>query len=269
MEAIDLSSRYDIVFGGDDQPAFDSIKLVEKKLEPVEEEMDAGVYMGFDDFEDEIDPFFDPSFLENMEYQSEDDEPDPDPEPEMKPELSAPIGDTEHELILEKTPETVPVEPHVQAVVEEETGKPAERIHEPGNTEQQERFFKPASDKAMTDSHLIEESSPVNPARVLPVNIENILVSKDPSMDEFRMLTIILRANPNGSERGFMRMKRIVRVMKSYPGRDKFGLMIFENGERISIEFPNDTTGYCPELMRRLKEMVGEDNIQVKTLRVH
>lgn len=83
------------------------------------------------------------------------------------------------------------------------------------------------------------------------------------------MMTIILRANRNESDRGRMQMKRVVNVLRSYPGKDKFGLMIFENGKRVDLEFPNDTTGYCSELMQRLKEMVGEDNVQVKVLKVH
>jgi DNA polymerase-3 subunit alpha len=83
------------------------------------------------------------------------------------------------------------------------------------------------------------------------------------------MMTIILRANLNESDRGLMRIKRVVGLLRSYPGKDKFGLMIFENGKRVDMEFPNDSTGYCPELMRRLKDMVGEDNVQVKVLKVH
>ncbi len=261
VEAVDLSSRYDIVFGGDDQPAFDSIKQAEKKPEPVVEKMAAGVYMGFDDFEDEIDPFFDPSFLESMEYLSEEDEP----EAEQPATTAEPL----EELILEEKPVAFPPETQTKVVVEEIVETPAEIIQEPDSIQQQNRLFKQARNVAMADTPLSDEPSPVKKAPVIPLNIENILVSKDPSKDEFRMVTIILRANQKGTEQSLMRMKRIVRIMKSYPGRDKFGLMIFENGERISIEFPNDTTGYCPELMRRLKEMVGEDNVQVKTLRVH
>jgi hypothetical protein len=82
------------------------------------------------------------------------------------------------------------------------------------------------------------------------------------------MLTVVLRSNFNEEDRGMMRMKRVLGLLRSYPGNDKFGLMIFENGRRIDIEFPNDTTGYCPELMRRLKDMVGEDNIQIKVFKV-
>ena len=103
---------------------------------------------------------------------------------------------------------------------------------------------------------------------VVIASIDQVFESKDPNKDEFRMLTIVLRANNNEADRGLMRMKRVVGLLRSYPGKDKFGLMIFENGRRVDMEFPNDTTGYCPELLRRLKAMVGEDNVQIKVVKV-
>jgi hypothetical protein len=136
---------------------------------------------------------------------------------------------------------------------------------EPNNDQQQGRLFKGVLNTGVQQVEP-EKSSiphPQGPA------VDTTFLMRDSSKDEYRMLTIILRSNFHEEERGLKRMKRVLGVLRSYPGSDKFGLMIFENGQRVSMEFPNDTTGYCPELMRRLKEMVGEDNIQVKVNKVH
>lgn len=82
-----------------------------------------------------------------------------------------------------------------------------------------------------------------------------------------RMLTIILRAS-NDRQRDVRRLKRIHGIVQSYPGRDKCSLMVFEGGRRYLLEFPNETTGICSELMRSLIELVGEGNVTVEPIKI-
>jgi DNA polymerase-3 subunit alpha len=85
--------------------------------------------------------------------------------------------------------------------------------------------------------------------------------------DRPRMVKVILRANGN-KEREVLRLKRVLGVLRSCPGRDRFALMVFEKGSYFLVEFPNDTTGYSPDLHRRLADLVGEENLQVEFLTI-
>jgi hypothetical protein len=44
--------------------------------------------------------------------------------------------------------------------------------------------------------------------------------------------------------------------------------MVFEGGRRFLLEFPNETTGICSELIRKLIEMVGEGNVTVEPIKI-
>lgn len=54
-------------------------------------------------------------------------------------------------------------------------------------------------------------------------------------------------------------------LLVSYPGEDHFAFVLLggPNADRL-LEFPNDTTSYCPELAAKLADLVGPDAIQVR-----
>ena len=80
-----------------------------------------------------------------------------------------------------------------------------------------------------------------------------------------QMVTVILR--PTGdSGRDIRRISRLHGTFISYPGKDRFSFQIFEEGRGHLIEFPNDTTHLCPELMITLKDAVGEENVRVEPI---
>jgi len=80
-----------------------------------------------------------------------------------------------------------------------------------------------------------------------------------------QMITAILRPSDNPI-RDQRRIRRLHGTFISYPGKDHFTLHIFENGRGHLIEFPNDTTYLCAELLDRLKGMVGEENIRIEPI---
>ena len=82
-----------------------------------------------------------------------------------------------------------------------------------------------------------------------------------------RMLKVILRANGE-KERDVRRLRRVLGLLRSCPGRDRFALLVFEKNAFFQIEFPNDTTGYSSELQRRLADLVGEENLQIEFLTI-
>jgi DNA polymerase III subunit alpha len=80
-----------------------------------------------------------------------------------------------------------------------------------------------------------------------------------------QMVTVILR--PSGdAQRDIRRISRLHGTFISYPGKDRFAFQIFEEGRGHLIEFPNDTTHLCPDLLARVKDAVGEENLRIEPI---
>jgi DNA polymerase-3 subunit alpha len=80
-----------------------------------------------------------------------------------------------------------------------------------------------------------------------------------------QILTVILR--PSGdSQRDIRRISRLHGTFISYPGKDRFAFQIFEEGRGHLIEFPNDNTHLCPELLITIKDAVGEENLRIEPI---
>jgi DNA polymerase-3 subunit alpha len=104
------------------------------------------------------------------------------------------------------------------------------------------------------------------PARVLlppmlpPMSARDVDENQPP-----RLLTIILRPNGN-PERDRRRIKALIGILISHPGRDHFEMQIFESGRGHLIDFPNDTTHICPALLERLKKLLGEETWRIEPI---
>ncbi len=80
-----------------------------------------------------------------------------------------------------------------------------------------------------------------------------------------KQITVLLR--PTGDkERDKRRIKTIFGTLISFHGRDRFSFQIFENGSGHLIDFPNDTTRVCPEMLERLKKLIGEESWRVEEI---
>jgi DNA polymerase-3 subunit alpha len=84
---------------------------------------------------------------------------------------------------------------------------------------------------------------------------------------EYRMLTLILRASGEKG-RDVQRVRRVVGELVANPGKDRFALLVFEQGQRYHLEFPSHTTGISKDLLRKLAEMLGEENVRVDTIKI-
>jgi DNA polymerase III subunit alpha len=82
-----------------------------------------------------------------------------------------------------------------------------------------------------------------------------------------RMVTVILRSTGD-KIRDVRRLRHVHGLLLSCPGNDHFSLMLFEFGHYFLIEFPNNTTGITPELLRKLVGTVGEDNVRVEPIKI-
>jgi DNA polymerase III subunit alpha len=81
------------------------------------------------------------------------------------------------------------------------------------------------------------------------------------------MVTVVLRSTGD-KIRDVRRLRHVHGLLLSCPGNDHFSLMLFEFGHYFLIEFPNNTTGINPELIRKLVTAVGEDNVRVEPIKI-
>jgi DNA polymerase-3 subunit alpha len=82
---------------------------------------------------------------------------------------------------------------------------------------------------------------------------------------EFSMVKVILRTSGD-KQRDVRRLRRIHGILRSHPGQDKFAMLVFEGPSRYLVEFPNDTTGICSELLSELTNLLGEGSVLIETI---
>jgi len=77
-----------------------------------------------------------------------------------------------------------------------------------------------------------------------------------------KQITVLLR--PTGDrERDKRRIRILHSTLTAYKGRDKFSFQIFESGRGHLIDFPNDTTRVGPDMLGRLKKLMGEESWRI------
>ncbi len=92
------------------------------------------------------------------------------------------------------------------------------------------------------------------------------LAEAEDSDHPLQQITILLRSSTAERETDKRRIKTIYGTLISFHGRDRFSFQIFENSKGHLIDFPNDTTRICPELLERLKKVMGEENWRVEPI---
>jgi len=108
---------------------------------------------------------------------------------------------------------------------------------------------------------------PVSLAYIMPPVSPGRLTLKEKDNDQPRMVTVILRESGDKNQDA-RRLRRLHGRLLSSPGKDHFTFMVFEKGACYLVEFPNDTTGISPELLRVLIGMVGEENVRVEPIKI-
>jgi hypothetical protein len=64
-------------------------------------------------------------------------------------------------------------------------------------------------------------------------------------------------------EKDRRRIRKLHGILTSYPGSDRFTIVIEGRKQSLTMEFPNHTTAYCDDLIRDLMTTVGEENIRI------
>ncbi|HEX9617369.1 MAG TPA: DNA polymerase III subunit alpha, partial [Anaerolineales bacterium] len=83
--------------------------------------------------------------------------------------------------------------------------------------------------------------------------------------DSVYMITIQLRPSED-KVRDNIRIRQIYGTLITYPGNDRFAFHVFERGRGYLIEFPNFTTGLCPELISRLKAFLPAEQVRIEPI---
>jgi hypothetical protein len=74
-------------------------------------------------------------------------------------------------------------------------------------------------------------------------------------------------ATSGDKERDKRRLRRVHGLLTSYPGGDHFEFTVSDYDQRsYQLRFPNDTTGFCPDLERLLHELLGAGTVEVHSL---
>jgi hypothetical protein len=106
---------------------------------------------------------------------------------------------------------------------------------------------------------------PTQPVDFLP-SLYVPLAQEDKDKDHPpQQITVILRSTGD-REHDRRRIKTIFGTLISFHGKDRFSFQIFEEGKGHLIDFPNDTTRVCPEVLERLKKLMGEECWRVEEI---
>jgi hypothetical protein len=109
------------------------------------------------------------------------------------------------------------------------------------------------------------ESMPTQSTEFLP-SLYVPLAQEDKDEDHPpQQITVVLRSTGD-REHDRRRIKTLYGTLISFHGKDRFSFHIFEEGKGHLIDFPNDTTRVCPEVLERLKKLMGEECWRVEEI---
>ena len=104
------------------------------------------------------------------------------------------------------------------------------------------------------------KSNELPPSLYIPLAQEEKVKEHPP-----QQITVMLRSTGD-KERDKRRIKSIYGTLISFHGHDRFSFQIFEDGKRYLIDFPNDTTRVCHEVLERLMKLMGEESWRVEEI---
>jgi DNA polymerase III alpha subunit len=107
------------------------------------------------------------------------------------------------------------------------------------------------------------------PEKAEQLDSKSVVVQPDtaPRKPSAKRIVVTLRPLQNLSNYK-LRVKWAFNVMSSFPGEDRFAVVVYEDdGRCFELDFANHTTGHCEELMAELATVVNSpDDIEVQPL---
>jgi hypothetical protein len=75
---------------------------------------------------------------------------------------------------------------------------------------------------------------------------------------------VIIDINQSGdAEKDIECLRKVMDILKHYPGQDKVSLTVVGEDGTINLEMPKMTINYCPELAGELSNILGESNLRL------
>jgi DNA polymerase-3 subunit alpha len=137
-------------------------------------------------------------------------------------------------------------------------------------TESVDTEIKPNPSKNVPALREIIPVQPIEPVKIPPTDFLPSLYIPLAQEDKDKehppqQITVMLRSTGD-KDRDKRRIKTIYGTLISFHGKDRFSFQIYENGKGHLIDFPNDTTRVCIEVLDRLKKLMGEESWRVEEI---
>ncbi len=101
-----------------------------------------------------------------------------------------------------------------------------------------------------------------------PEEADPLLFSSPPQEAAQRTHLHVAIPRNHDLEQVIRKLGQVYDLLLTYPGQDPFSLYVENGGQgRVKIDFPNDTTRYCPELEQKLRALLGGGRLWVEPLR--
>ncbi len=82
---------------------------------------------------------------------------------------------------------------------------------------------------------------------------------------EYRPNKLIIDINQTGeAEKDVECLHKVMDILKTYPGQDEVSLAVVSGDEKTTLEIPQITVNYCPELASELSNILGESNLRLE-----
>ncbi len=116
----------------------------------------------------------------------------------------------------------------------------------------------------IVSSNSLSVSLPSLSQQKLDIQHVNYTESVQPSSSVQDKWIIIYLQKSGDAEKDRRRLRRLHGIITSYPGPDRFSVVVEDTDQSFRMEFPNDTTLFCNDLVHDLITIVGDEgNIEI------
>jgi DNA polymerase-3 subunit alpha len=100
--------------------------------------------------------------------------------------------------------------------------------------------------------------------RYQPEAVKEEAAAKEPEAPPKSRRLVINISQTSDEEADVVELRRLVEVLRGFPGRDEVNLCVTNGDKVINLRMSNIYVDYCPELHQRLVELVGEGGLRVE-----
>jgi DNA polymerase-3 subunit alpha len=95
-----------------------------------------------------------------------------------------------------------------------------------------------------------------------PVEDPSMTLSEPSTAPRPQCLHIVIHRTAD-QDQDIRLLGRVWQLLHQFQGEDRFRLHLTDEHRSVQLDFPNDTTGYCPALARQLTQILGQGSLRV------